>query len=64
MAYTLKPRRPIAGQNHNKKIANRSFESAAKFKRLWRLETDKNLIHDEIKIGKIRVMLVSVHSAV
>jgi hypothetical protein len=38
-----------AGQNHNIKIANRSFENAAKFKYLEMTVTDQNLIQKEIK---------------
>jgi hypothetical protein len=38
-----------AGQNHNIKIANRSFENVAQFKYLGRKITNKNFIHEEIK---------------
>jgi hypothetical protein len=37
-----------AGQNHNIKTANRSFENVAKFKYLGMASTNQNLIHEEI----------------
>jgi hypothetical protein len=37
-----------AGQNHNIKIANISFENVALFKYLGRRETNQNLIYEEI----------------
>jgi hypothetical protein len=41
--------RKKAVQKHGIKIANRSFESVAKFKYLGTTLTDQNFIHEEIK---------------
>jgi hypothetical protein len=38
-----------AGQNHNIKRANRSFENVAKFNYLVKVVTNQNLIHEKIK---------------
>jgi hypothetical protein len=38
-----------AGQNHNIKIVNRSFENVTKFKPLEMIGTNQNLIHEEFK---------------
>jgi hypothetical protein len=38
-----------AGQNHDIKIANRSFENVAKFRYLGTTITNQNLIQEEIK---------------
>jgi hypothetical protein len=38
-----------AGQNHDIKIANRSFENVAQFKHLATAVTNQNLIQEEIK---------------
>jgi hypothetical protein len=38
-----------AGQNHNLKIANRSFENVAQFKYLGTVVTHQNLTQEEIK---------------
>jgi hypothetical protein len=38
-----------AGQNHNIKIGNTSFESAEQFKYLGTTVTDRNSIQEEIK---------------
>jgi hypothetical protein len=45
----LLSRHQNAGQNHNRKIANRSFENAAEIKYLGTPATNKNLIHDKIQ---------------
>jgi hypothetical protein len=37
------------GQNHYKKIANKSFENVAQFKHLGMTVTYQNLIQEEIK---------------
>jgi hypothetical protein len=37
------------GQNHDKKIANRSFDNVAQFKYLGTTATNRNLIQEEIK---------------
>jgi hypothetical protein len=38
-----------AGQNHDTKIANRSFENVAQFKYLGTTATNQNLIQEEMK---------------
>jgi hypothetical protein len=38
-----------AGQNHNIKIANKSFENVAQYIYLWTTVTRQNLIHDDSK---------------
>jgi hypothetical protein len=45
----LLSRHQNSGQNHNIKIANRSFENAAKLKYLGMRVTNRNLIQEEIK---------------
>jgi hypothetical protein len=47
--YMLLSRHQNAGQNHDAKIANRSFENAAQFKYLGTTVTNRNLIQVEIK---------------
>jgi hypothetical protein len=42
-------RNPKSGQKQNIRIANESFENAAKFKYLETTLTNQNDIHDEIK---------------
>jgi hypothetical protein len=42
-------RQPNAGQNHDVKIANRSFENVAQFRYLGMSVTNQNLIQEEIK---------------
>jgi hypothetical protein len=41
--------RQNAGQNHNRKVAKRTYETVADFKYLGMAVTDQNLIHEEIK---------------
>jgi hypothetical protein len=45
----LLSRHQIAGQNHNIKIGDRSFENVAQFKYLGTTVTNQNLIGEEIK---------------
>jgi hypothetical protein len=47
--YMLMSHHQNAGQNHNIKITNRSFENMAKFRYLGMEVTNKNLIHEEMK---------------
>jgi hypothetical protein len=47
--YMLMSRGQKIGQKHSIKIANRSFEDAAKFKYLGTTLTDQNHMHEEIK---------------
>jgi hypothetical protein len=47
--YILMPRHQNAGQNHNIKIGDISFENMAQFKYLGTTVTDQNLIQEEIK---------------
>jgi hypothetical protein len=48
--YMIMSCHPNSGQNHNIRTANESFENVAKFKYLGMTLTNKNDIHDEIKI--------------
>jgi hypothetical protein len=45
----LPSHRQNSGQNHDVKIANRSFENVAPSKYLGTAITDQNLIQDEVK---------------
>jgi hypothetical protein len=47
--YMLLSRHQNAGQNHDIKIANRSFENVAQFKHLGTTVTNQNLIQEEIQ---------------
>jgi ribosomal protein S2 len=47
--YMLLSRHKNAGQNHDTKIANRSFENVAKLRYLGTTITNQNLIQEEIK---------------
>jgi hypothetical protein len=47
--YMLISRHQNAGQNHNIKIANRSFENVAKFRYLRMTVINQDLINEEIK---------------
>jgi hypothetical protein len=47
--YMLLSRHQNAGQNHNIKIDNRSFENVAQFKYLGTTVTNQNIIEEEIK---------------
>jgi hypothetical protein len=47
--YMLLSHHQNAGQNHNIKIANRSFENVAQFKYLGMTLTNRNSIQGEIK---------------
>jgi hypothetical protein len=50
-----------AGQNHNTKIANRSFENVEKFKSFRLTPTNQNCIHEEIK-GRLNMGNACCHS--
>jgi hypothetical protein len=45
----LMSRSQNSGQKHSIKIANRSFEDAAKFRYFGTTPTDQNCVHDEVK---------------
>jgi hypothetical protein len=47
--HTLMSRHLNAGQNHDIKIANRSFENVAQFNYLGPTVTNRNLIQEEVK---------------
>jgi hypothetical protein len=47
--YMLLSRRQDAGQNHDRKIADRSFENVTQFRYLGTTVTNQNLIQGEIK---------------
>jgi hypothetical protein len=47
--YMLLSHHQNAGQNHDMKIANTSFENVVQFKYLGTTATDQNLIQEEIK---------------
>jgi hypothetical protein len=47
--YMFISRSQNIGQKHSKKVANRSFEDATKFKYLGTTLTDQNYMHEEIK---------------
>ncbi|PNF27173.1 hypothetical protein B7P43_G07841 [Cryptotermes secundus] len=47
--HMLLSRHQNAGQNHDIKVGNRSFENVAQFRYLGTMITDRNLIHEEIK---------------
>jgi hypothetical protein len=50
LSNILLSRHPNSGQNQNIRIANESFENVEKFKYLGTTLTNRNDIHDEIKI--------------
>jgi hypothetical protein len=50
--YMLLSRHQNARQNHDIKIANRSFEIVAKFRYLGTRVTNQNFIHEEINVKK------------
>jgi hypothetical protein len=59
--YMLLSRHNNAGQNHDIKIANRSFENVAQFKYLGTTVTNQNLIQEQIK-RRLNLGNVSYHS--
>jgi hypothetical protein len=59
--YMLMSCHQNAGQNHNRKIGNRSFEKVAKFRYLEMIVTNQNLIHEGIQ-GSLNFGMVLYHS--
>jgi hypothetical protein len=62
--YMLRSRSQKIGQKHSIKIANRSFEDAAKFKYLGKTLTDQNCTHEGInsRLNSGNACYHSVHS--
>jgi hypothetical protein len=52
--YMLLSHHQNAGQNHDIKMANRSFENVAQFKYFGMIVTNQNLIQEEIKETEFR----------
>jgi hypothetical protein len=48
--YMIMSRHPNSGRNQNKRTANETFQKVATFKYLGTTITNRNDIHDEIKI--------------
>jgi ribosomal protein S2 len=59
--YMLLSRHQNAGQNHDIKIANRSFEYVVQFRYLGTIVTNRNLIQEESK-SKLELINASYHS--
>jgi hypothetical protein len=57
--YVLLSHHQNAGNNHDIKAANRSFENVAQFKYLGTTVTNKNSIQKEMKRSLILVMLAT-----
>jgi hypothetical protein len=56
----LTSRHQNAGQTHNIKVANRSFENVAEFRCLGTTATNQDLIHEEIKMKSVKAYYHSV----
>jgi hypothetical protein len=60
--YVLLSHHQNAGENHDVKIANRSFENVSQFKYFGMILTNQNLIQKEIKRRLISGMLATIQS--
>jgi hypothetical protein len=59
--YMSMSRHQKIGQKHSTKVANRSFEDVAKFKRQGTTITDQNCMHEEVK-SRLNSRIACYHS--